>query len=341
LWVSQEEDSMLKTSRSLVILCLLAILVWPPAGTVAGAGGPPHVGVQAPQAPSAAAWYDGLIQYSTITNCASIIFPPAYQEYGAATYVGFIADPNNSQPAPSAPYYAHVVIYGLGNSCSGMRAYIDLALPPNTSLAITPSNKVYCFYDGALLIPSDCPQVLPASTINPGAFQIPSSDGAHAHTWPIPQGHNLEIQVPLVSSTALSNSPLQANVWMLDGNDSPTLRPHEGVYVFNSGSSTPTIIYPSPSTITVTTTTAHSQAYLYTNLGGTGYFDLGTTASYGLVHEAVSISPGVRPGWPGTTGGRRRCSPIRSITGASPSTTRTTPTPSAPTRPSAPCPPAR
>ena len=97
--------------------------------------------------------------------------------------------------------------------------------------------------------------------------------------------------MPLVSSTALSNSPLQANVWMLDGNDSPTLRPQEGVYVFNSGSSTPTIIYPSPSTITVTATTAHSQAYLYTNLGGTGYFDLGTTTSYGLVHETVSISP--------------------------------------------------
>ena len=140
---------MLKSSRSLVILGLLAVLVWPPAGTVAGAGGPPHAGTQAPQAPSAAAWYDGLIQYSTITNCASIIFPPAYQEYGAATYVGFMADPNNSQPAPSATYYAHVVIYGLGNSCSGMRAYIDLALPANTSLAISGAHPVYCFYDGA------------------------------------------------------------------------------------------------------------------------------------------------------------------------------------------------
>jgi len=282
---------MLKTSRSLIILSLLAALGLPPAGTVNGAGGPPNTGLQAPQAPAASAWYDGQIQYSTITNCASIIFPPEYEENGAATYVGFVADPNNSQPAPSAPYYTHVVIYGLGNSCSGMRAYIDLALPASTSLAISMSNPVHCFYDGVALTPSDCPQVLPASSYNPGAFQIPSSDGAHANTWPIPQGHNLEIQVPVVSSAALTNSNMQANVWMLDGNSSPWLRPQEGVYVFNTSSATVNLVYPSPATISITTSTAHSMVYLYThNLLGTGYFDLGTTTSYSLIHDPLTIT---------------------------------------------------
>lgn len=77
-------------------------------------------------------------------------------------------------------------------------------------------------------------------------------------------------------------------MWALDGNSSPWLQPQQGVYVF---SNSPTIIYPSPSTITVTATTAHSQAYLYTfGATGTGYFDLGTTTSYGLVHEPVSIT---------------------------------------------------
>lgn len=292
---------MLKSVHRLVVFSFLAALVWQPAGVASGAAGlppapgTPHVGTQVPQAPSAARWYDGLIQYSAITNCASIIQGDPYIEYGAGTYVGFVADPNNSQPAPGQTYYAHVVIYGLGNSCSGMRAYIDLALPANTSLAINSTNKVYCFYDGAPLTPaSDCPQTLPASGYNPGAFEIPSADAAHAYTWPIPQGHNLEIQVPLVSSTALTNSPLQANVWMLDGNSSPWLRPTQGVYVFNSGgsSSTATIIYPSPSTLTVTATTAHSQAYLYTSMGGTGYLDLGTDTSYGWTRDPVTIPAG-------------------------------------------------
>ncbi len=243
-----------------------------------------------PEAPNAVAWYDGLIQYSTITNCFSIIQGMPYQENGAGTYVGFIADPNAGQPAPNQSYYVHVVVAGLGNACSGQRAYIDLALPANSSLAINGTDKVRCYYDGTPLSAAECPQTLPASSYNPGAYYIPSSDTAHANLWPIPQGHILEIQVPIKSSTALTNSPLGANVWMFDGNSSPWLRPQQGVYVF---SSTPTIIYPSPSTITVTATTAHSQAYLYTfGATGTGYFDLGTTTSYGLVHESVAITSG-------------------------------------------------
>jgi predicted outer membrane repeat protein len=243
----------------------------------------------APTALDAFAWYDGPIQYSTITNCASIIQGFPYQENGAGTYVGFLADPDAGRPAPNTTYYVHVVIAGLGNACSGMRAYLDLALPASTSLAIDSGNHVYCLYDGVQISPaSDCPQSLPPSTYNPGAYAIWSTDGAHANTWPIPQGHTLEFQIPVKSSVALSNSQLQANVWMLDGNSSPWLRPQQGVYVF---SSQPTIIYPSPSTTLVTATTAHSQAYLYTfGATGTGYFDLGTTTSYGLIHEAVAIT---------------------------------------------------
>jgi predicted outer membrane repeat protein len=243
-----------------------------------------------PTAPNAAAWYDGAIQYSTITNCVSIIQGFPYQEYGAGVYTGFLADPDAGQPSPNTTYYVHVYIAGLGNPCSGgVRAYIDIALPASTSLAIDAGHPVYCFYDGAPISPaSQCPQSLPASSYNPGAYAILSADTAHVNTWPIPQGHTLEIQVPVKSSVALTNSILQANVWTLDGNSSPWLRPQQGVYVF---SSQPTIVYPSPSTTAITATTAHSQVYLYTfNTTGTGYFDLGTTISYGLVHEAAPIS---------------------------------------------------
>ena len=245
----------------------------PAAGPSADAAAPPPGGVSS----QAVAWYDGTIQYSTITNCVSIIQGLPYQEYGAGAYVGFAADPNAALPGPGMTYYIHVVIAGLGNSCSGMRAYLDVALPANTSLAINASTPVACYYDGVSLTP--CPQSLPASSYNPGAYAIFSTDTAHANTWGVPQGHTLEFQVPVKSSTALTNAALQANIWMLDGNSSPWLQPQQGVYVF---SSQPTILYPSPSTTSIQSTTARSEAYLYTHgLGGTGYFDLGTTTSYG------------------------------------------------------------
>ena len=288
---------MLKSGYKLLTLSLVAALVWPAGGVASGAGShPPQA--NGPQAPSAFTWYDGLIQYSTITNCASIIFGSPYEEYGVGTYVGFYADPNAGQPAPNSTYYVHVLIYGLGNSCSGMRAYIDLALPANTALAITGGTPVKCYYDGTPFGAPDCPQSLPASGFDLGAFDIPSTDAAHAHTWPIPQGHNLEIQVPVKSTASLTNSPLQANVHMADGNSNPTLRPTEGVYVFSGGggSSATTILYPSPSTLTITASTGHSQAYLYTNLGGTGYFNLGTTTNYEVISESVSIPAG-GPAW--------------------------------------------
>ena len=285
--------------RSLFLLGLILTLAQPfgVQARLAPADSPPVPATPAPAAPApaapaslnASAWYDGLIQYSTITNCVSIIQGLPYQESGAGTYVGFLADPDNGQPAPNTTYYVHIVIAGLGNSCSGMRAYVDVSLPANTTLAIDSTNKVYCLFDGVQISPaSDCPQSLPASAYNPGAYTIWSPDTANANTWPIPQGRFVEFQIPVRSSTTLTNSPLQANVWMLDGNDSPWLRPQQGVYVF---SSLPTILYPSPSTITVTATTARSQAYLYAfGTTGTGYFDLGTTNSYELVHEPVAIA---------------------------------------------------
>jgi len=279
--------------RSLLLIALIIALPMP-VGVQAAlplpiANQPAPAG---PTAPDAATWYDGRIDYSTIINCASIIQGFPYQEYGAGTYVGFLADLNAGQPALNTIYYVHVVISGLGNSCSGMRAYPDLALPASTSLAIGPGNPVYCFYDGVQFA-SGCPQSLPSSSYHTGAYAIPSTDAAHAYTWPIPQGHTLEFQIPVKSSTALSNSPLQANVWMLDGNSSPWLLAQQGVYVFSSQPALPTISYPIPSTITVTTTSAHSQAYLYSyGAGGTGYFDLGTTTQYLLINEAVPIAAG-------------------------------------------------
>lgn len=275
-------------SRLIRVPILLTLLIAFPQPISARTSIGPVSNPIGPSVPNAFSWYDGLIQYSTITNCVSIIQGVPYQEYGVGTYVGFRADPEASQPSPNNVYYVHVVVAGMGNACSGQRAYIDIQLPANTSLAIDATNKVNCYYDNNPLGLNECPQSLPASGYNPGSYWIPSADNAHANLWPMPQGHILEIQIPVRTTTTLTNSPLLAHVWSLDGNSSPWLHPQQGVYVF---SSSPTIIYPSPSTITVTATTAHSMAYLYTfGATGTAYFDLGTTTSYGLVHEPVAIT---------------------------------------------------
>ena len=165
-----------------------------------------------------------------------------------------------------------------------MRAFIDVALPRTRRSAITAANPVRCYADGVQTGPNECPQSLPPRRTINGGLRPLSIDSAHANLWPIPQGHNWEFQIPVRSSTTLTNSTLQANVWVLDGNSSPWLRPQQGVYVF---SNTPTIIYPSPvdhrrsarrrpTRWRISMPTAH---------GGTGWFDLGTTHELRVDHR--------------------------------------------------------
>jgi predicted outer membrane repeat protein len=239
-------------------------------------------------ATTAAAWYDGMIQYSTIINCVSIIQGAPYQEYGAGAFTGFYANPDVAQPGPNQVYYIHVYVAGLGNSCSGQRFYFDVALPANTSLAYSPTNPIRCYANGSQLGTNECQQSMQASPYNAGAYTLLSTDTQHAQLWPLPVGGNWEFQIPVQTSTTLTNSTLQANVWVLDGNSSPWLHPQEGVYVF---SSTPTIIYPTPSTTLIQATTAHSEAYAYTyGQTGTAYFDIGTTTAYGYIVDPAPIT---------------------------------------------------
>lgn len=261
----------------------------------------------AAQTPPQAAWYDGGIQYSNITNCVSIIQGYPYQELGAGAFVGFYADPNNGQPAPNTTYYVRVYVAGLGNACSGQRFFVDVQLPQNTTLAIDGSNPVRCFAGGVLQ--AQCPQSLPSSPYNAGAFALLSSDTQNANLWPLPPGATWEFQIPVRTTALISNSPLQANVWVLDGNSSPWLRPQQGVWTFSGGAQVqpPSILYDSPSTRNkdgstdpsgnVRHTLARSEASLYTNgtaVTGTGYFDLGTDTTYSLITETVQIPGGYK-----------------------------------------------
>jgi hypothetical protein len=232
-------------------------------------------GAAKPAAAAGAGWYDGLIQYSTITNCVSIIQGAPYLEYGAGAYVGFDANPDSLQPTPNTTYYVHVVVYGLGNACSGQRFVPELVLPSGTSPALTTTDRVRCFThlgeDTA-----NCPQALAAGSN--GGYRILAPTSEPARTWPLPQGGYWEFLVPVRSTTALSGSQLRAHVVMADGNANPTLLPTQGVYVFQAG--VPSIAYPGPSTTGITRTAALSTAHLYSGgLAGNAYFELRTTSS--------------------------------------------------------------
>ncbi len=176
-------------------------------------------------------WLDGSIQWSTIENCVSIIQGSPYYEKGAGTYVGYYMG-GTGQPTVGSVYYLHVVFEAVGNACSGQKGYVDIALPPNTSLAISASTPVYCFANGVAVTPaSDCPQVLPTSPYNSGMYDIeaPGPD----YVWPMPIGVPWEFQIPVRSTATLSNSSFQAKVWVLDGNSSPWLTPsYSGLFVF-------------------------------------------------------------------------------------------------------------
>ncbi len=261
-----------------VALVCGALLTTPIASRPAEAAGP--------------AWYDGLIQYSQVVDCGSIIFGSPYSTTGAGTYVGFSADPETSQPAPGQVYYVRVVVAGIGNPCAGQYADINVQLPPSTSLAINTANPVRCLYNGASL--TTCPQSLPVSpSQGAGYLWVPSLNSSAANLWGIPQGGIVEIQIPVVSATELTNQPLRAAVRMIDGNSSPTLAPQQGVFVFQN---TPSVLAPSPSTTfgsPTWPTSIRSAVYLYPKgQGGSGYFDLRTSAGGPVV---LTDGPAVIP----------------------------------------------
>ena len=253
-----------------------------------GLNGPPQPSVV--QAAGSQQYIDGPVLHSTVTNCFSLYQNFPYLEPGISASVGFSAEPHAAQPGVGQVYYVHLVIKGLGNSCSGQWARTEIQLPGSTALAISAANPVQCVING-VVHPNGCPQSLPASSVHPGAFVIPTADTSHNQDWPIPAGWVYEFQIPVTSSAPLTNDLLQAYLWAIDGNANPWLNPQVQVTVFGS---TPAIVYPSPSTTDLTASAARSTAWLYTHgLGGTVYFDLGTDLTYSLLSLNGPIPAGM------------------------------------------------
>lgn len=261
-------------------------------------------------APSAASatgnpggFYDGVIAYSSITNCASIIQGSPYTELGAGAYTGGFADPDEvpAVPAVNQTFYLHVVVYGLGNACSGQRFIPAVDLPAGVSF--DHGQPILCFtQNGPATGAGDCPQWgnLVASAYGGDRMYL-STDGAHAQTWPLPQGWHWEFRFPVRSTSALSGANLRAMVKMFDGNSSPILQTSAPLYVFGAASP-PSVLYDSPSTVaapvgpdnaTPTTYGLYSSANIFTGgRGGTSYLDFGTSPSGYAYHASNALTAG-------------------------------------------------
>jgi hypothetical protein len=63
-------------------------------------------------------------------------------------YVGFASRmPGRRTPAVGEVYYAHLVLSHPNNNCAGGSAtYIEFAPPPNTQLAVSADNPLFCFW---------------------------------------------------------------------------------------------------------------------------------------------------------------------------------------------------
>lgn len=269
---------------------------------------------------SSAGFYDGVVKYSDIINCVSIIFPPAYTEKGAAAYVGAYADPESGLPGVNQTFYVHVVVYGMGNACAGQRFVPAFALPSN--LSFDKSASILCYTQrGQAFGDADCPQWdnVTDSGFSPGSMYL-SSDAAYAHAWPLPQGASWEFRFPVRSSTTQTSANLQGYVKMFDGNDSPVLTPSAPLYVFGAGGA-PVVMYDRPSTFAFPnlpeTTTPTAFGILSTGQviakgqGGTVLYRRGTSPGSYSSQGELPVGAGYNSFWVWTDWNEAGFAPVR------------------------------
>lgn len=204
---------------------------------------------------AAASWQAGAFQESTITDCVSIIDGDPFSEPGAAA-TAYVYEDYSNPPAAGQTYYLAETVVAVGDTCSGQAAEISFTLPPDTSLSISPATPVSCYpleltnsglSGGAADTSGACPQSPTAQDGDTYYFDMAANTGFDGGTgfcpfWGIPEGAGVEINIPVVSSTALDTTAT-ANAALADGNDNPTLSPTVQV-----------IVGPAPTTGSTTTT---------------------------------------------------------------------------------------
>jgi hypothetical protein len=171
---------------------------------------------------AAASWQSGPLVEVQHSEC---IFHTT--EYEAGSYLSYYVDPANP-PQTGQVYYVAIDVTGIGNTCAGIYADINLTIPSGTAPAVSAQNPVKCY----LQFPrsnsfvrdtgAECPQNLPVGAHGYSLDPV----GVSPPFWPLPQGAAVELQVPVVSTQPLNGtSQLHGFVQLADGESNPTLAP--------------------------------------------------------------------------------------------------------------------
>jgi hypothetical protein len=170
---------------------------------------------------AAKSWQSGPLVESQDNDCIT-----GEVEQEAGTYLSYHTDPTAPSKAGDV-YYVAIDVTGIGNTCAGIYADVNIGLPTGTQLAVSGANPVRCYlgFPGASHFTqdtADCPQQLGVGT-TPGFYSL---DPLHANPpfWPLPQGGTVEIQVPVTSSVAGAEQ-FEGYVQLADGEYDPTLTP--------------------------------------------------------------------------------------------------------------------
>jgi hypothetical protein len=266
-------------------------------------------------------WYDSIVYSGNTYNCT--IIGGGYYEPLGMSYVGWYGNyetgnANTTIPRVGDVYYTRVGWGITGYPCGSGGAYVhvEMNLPANTQLAISPTNKVRCYYhsihapDGQYSEftndTSSCPQQ-PQNGVQ-GGYSFDPADGSGA--WPTASTAAYELWIPVKTTRELTSgysasgpcsACVQAGVWMIDGSSSPWSYPRSGVWVDGGPPPTPSISYPIPSVTNLEyspdpaypdfPSRGRTEGYIYSE-GTTGhsYFELGPTKDYGTKSPDFAIS---------------------------------------------------
>jgi hypothetical protein len=209
----------------------------------------------ASSAHGAASWSEGPVERSYIQNCVSYSFPVPYVEEGAWTWTGQYLDPANP-PDVGQVFYVNVVAGAVGNACAGQHVHFEiLGLPVSgMATAVNPATTpIICWAIDWNTNPASAQQepqwptghcpLFPAAPVfntNAASFDQQVDNAGNETTWPLPQGRGWEIQIPVTVNHPLNggfgncNDCNRFDTWIIDGNSSPQLIPHQGLFVSNT-----------------------------------------------------------------------------------------------------------
>jgi hypothetical protein len=265
---------------------------------------------------SSAKWFDGLISYSSVINCPSMIFGSPYYENGVGAFASYAADPDNGRPAVGDTTFIKYSIYGMGMPCAGgtyfaPTFYLPAGMTFDTSLPITCTlfrNNV----NNVVQSPSPgCPgwdKVFPAGG---NAFKYFNNEGGDTGSlWGVVQGQHWTFQLPVKVSQPLSGAALQMHLTLADGNFNPNLLVEVPIYVFGAGQP-PGVMYKQPSSVDVPGELYGVQSQfeaVVNRQGGSAGFQISTDPSFSTAVGSHFWNFAANPEWEGirvTTGWNR------------------------------------